>query len=100
MKLTQKEIAKAKPNPIFKGLPAKLKDVSIFISTERQLLRTLKSTHKHKSVKAYANCEKCQAKRTKRLELMKELGFKSFEQYQEWRKVMSIIHNQKDFQIK
>lgn len=99
-KLDLKSIGKSKPNPIFKGLPSHLKDPKCYKDIEKKLRDTLKSDHYHKSVKEYVTCMFCQQKREERQKVMKEMGFKNIGQYLEWRKVMDIITNQRNFQIK
>ena len=100
-KLTLKQINKSnKPNPIFKGLPESLKDPKIYEETEKKLILILKSDHKHKTASSYTKCKECNAKREERKNLMKKIGFKSIQQYMEWKKIMTIINDKKNFQIK
>lgn len=100
MKIQSSKIPKLKPNPLFKGLSEELKNPKNFLKTEKKLLAVLKSDHKHKTASSYAKCTECQSKRLERQKLMKEIGFKSIQQYLEWKKIMQIIINKKDFQIK
>jgi len=99
MKLTLKQIAKAKPNPIFKGLAKTLKDTKNFNNTEKKLQDIIKSEHKHKQIKDYVNCGECQNRFQERKKSMKKIGFKSINQYLEWRKVMGILIAKKDFKL-
>lgn len=100
-KLNLKDVPKnLKPNPIFKGLPSKLKDVSSFEKVEKQLFDVLQSDHKHKTVKSYLTCPECQTRIQERKKTMKKIGFKSLSQYLEWKKVITIIKGQKSFQLK
>lgn len=100
-KLDVKEVnKKRKPNPIFKGLPTKLKDVACFERVEKELYEILKSDHKHKTAGAYVKCQECNSRREERQTKMKKIGFKSYQQYLEWKKVMSIIKNQSNFQLR
>lgn len=99
-KLDLTTVPKLKPNPIFKGMPAKLKDPKNYKEIETKLQRCLISDHKHKTLKTYMKCERCQAKFQKRKVMMKEMGFKDGMQYAEWKKIMSIIINEKSFQLR
>lgn len=99
-KLTKDELNKGKPNPLFKGMPERLKDPKNYKKVEKELAKLLETKHDHKQPSAWMKCEECQtqfeAKRKKR----KQLGFKSAAQYLEWKKIMNIIINEKSFQIK
>lgn len=100
-KLDLKNVPKnLKPNPIFKGLSSDLKDVKNYESVESKLQEILKSDHKHKTALSYSKCEECMSKREKRKQLMKDVGFKSLQQYMEWKKIMNIIINKKSFQLR
>ena len=99
-KLDLKTVPKLKPSPIFKGFPQTLKDPKNYKKTEAKLLKILKSDHTHKTASSYAKCVECQKRREERKELMKEIGFKSIQQYMEWKKIMAIIINKKDFQVR
>lgn len=100
-KLDIKEVnKKRKPSPLFKGMPKSLKDPSNFETTEKQLIEILKSDHKHKTASSYAKCSECQQKREERKQKMKDIGFKSIQQYMEWKKIHEIIRNKKSFQLR
>lgn len=100
-KLTLEQIqAKHKPNPLFKGLSSKLKDPANFEPTEKRLIEILRTDHKHKTASSYVKCAECQAKRSERTMLMKDIGFKSMAQYLEWKKIMTIIKEKKSFQLR
>lgn len=100
-KLELKEVnKKRKKNPLFKGFPSRLKDPASFEVVEKQLFDILQSGHKHKTASSYVRCSECMEKREERKRKMKELGFKSMQQYLEWKKIMDIIINKKDFQLK
>lgn len=97
-KLDLKEVPKnIKPNPIFKGLSSKLKDPEKYKEIEDKLQSILKSTHNHKTATSYAKCKECQSKREERKKMMKDIGFKSIQQYMEWRKIMEIISKKENF---
>jgi predicted metal-binding transcription factor (methanogenesis marker protein 9) len=99
-KLDLKQVPKLKPNPIFKGLPKALKDPESYEKTEKELQSILKSDHKHKTASSYVKCKECQGRYAERKKFMKKLGFKSIQQYMEWKKIMTIIKNKANFQIK
>ena len=67
---------------------------------EKQLIEILKSDHKHKTASSYAKCSECQQKREERKQKMKDIGFKSIQQYMEWKKIHEIIRNKKSFQLR
>ncbi len=100
MKLQPSKLPKLKKNPLFKGFPENLKDPKSFKDTEDKLQAILKSNHNHKTASSYAKCKECQEKRVERQSMMKKIGFKSIQQYMEWKKIMVIISNQKDFELK
>lgn len=91
---------KLKPHPIFKGMSKRLKDPSNYLEIEKRLQDILKSDHQHKTVTAYVKCEECQKNRVERQSLMKKEGFKSIQQYMEWKKIHQIIINKRDFPIR
>ena len=99
-KLDLKQTPKLEPNPIFKDLPERLKDPKNFPKIEIELFKILKTDHKHKTVRAYVTCAWCQNKLKLRQNRMKAIGFASYGQYVEWRKIMQIITNKANFQIK
>lgn len=100
-KLDLKTLPKGmKENPIFKDLPKELKDPAKFDKIELELFKIVQSDHKHKSVKEYVLCAWCNKKRELRQNRIKTLGFKSPGQYQEWKKIMTIIKNKASFQIR
>lgn len=96
---TQEQIGKAKVNPIFKGLSNELKDPKNFKKIENKLAKVMLADHKHKDIKAFVTCIRCQNKLTKKREMIKELGFSGINQYQSWRKVMAYIINKKDLML-
>lgn len=98
-KLNLKEVPKLKKNPIFKGLPERLKDPSVYEKIERELFEAMKTDHKHKTVKQFVTCAWCQKKRELKQNKMKAMGFKSMGQYLEWRRIMQIITSKANFQL-
>lgn len=93
--LTNKQIGKAKVNPVFKGLSDSVKDPKNFNKIEKKLARVMVSDHKHVTVKGFTLCKKCQDRFNKKRQLIHELGFVSINQYQNWKKIMEIIINKK-----
>ena len=57
------------------------------------------SDHKHATIKQFIKCKRCQAKVQKKTEMIKELGFKDFVQYQNWKKIMQIMINKKNLTL-
>ena len=90
---------KRKVNPIFKGLPSRLKDPTNYKKTERDLADTLKTEHKHKKPSEWMKCTDCQKQLLDKRKLMKRIGFKNISQYLEWRKVMEIMTAKKSFKL-
>ncbi len=76
-----------------------LKDPKCFKDIEKKLIMVVFSDHKHKTVKSYVGCKRCRAKLEKKTKMIKDFGFKDYGQYSEWRRVMSIITNEKDFKV-
>lgn len=100
-KLDLKQVPKdLKPNPVFDGMPEDLKNPDCFERIERRLAEIMSTGHRHKTVGAFVKCKPCNGARLKQQALRKELGFKSVAQYMEWRKVMTIIKEEKNFQIR
>lgn len=99
-KLDLKAVPKLKPNPLFKGLPKDLKNPKRFEEIEKQLIDIMKSDHTHKTVKGFVTCAWCQKNMKLKQEMIQKLGFKSYGQYAEWRKIMVIIKNKSNFQLR
>lgn len=95
----KKLLKKAKPHPIFASLPDSLKDWDGFEAIEKRLTLAVYSDHTHKKISAYVKCKPCAAKLAKKREVLKEIGFASYEQYLEWKRVMDIIINKRDVRI-
>lgn len=95
-KFTIKQIAKAKVNPVFKGLSDELKDPKNYKRIEKKLFNVMVSDHKHKAIAAFMKCSRCQEKFANKRALIKELGFESTNQYQNWKKIMGIIISKRD----
>lgn len=98
-KIDVEAMGQAKKNPIFDGLPDKLKKVSAFDRIEKELFDLVQTDHKHKTVRSYVTCAWCNKKREMRLNKIKSYGFTSIEQYHGWKKIMMIIKSKANFQI-
>lgn len=85
--------SKHKNNPIFKGLPERLKDIKTYYKIEKKLFLIVQTDHKHKTVKDYVSCAWCNQKREMRSNIIKSEGFKNIEQYMAWKKVMETMVN-------
>lgn len=99
MKIKSSEVGKLKEHPVLKDLSDELKDVDKYKPIEKDLRTIMISDHKHKTPKAFINCKRCKEKFDKRKKALKDYGFKDYQQYLMWRKVMEIISQNKDFQI-
>ena len=98
-KETINKIKNAKANPIFEGLSDELKDPENFLKVERKIAKTMVSDHKHATIKQFIKCKRCQAKVKKKTEMIRELGFKDYNQYASWKKILQIIINKENFQL-
>lgn len=78
---------KPQKNPIFKGMPAFLKDPKNFKNIQRRILETLATNHTHSELLDYASCHTCTDNMLKRRKLLRELGFKNPAQYRAWLRV-------------
>lgn len=96
---TQKIISKAKVNPVFKGLSDDLKDPKHFKEIEKKLFLIMVSDHKHRDIKSFVKCKRCAIKIGRKSRMIKELGFNSFKQYQNYKKVMQIILNKRSLDL-
>jgi hypothetical protein len=86
-------LTKYKANPILRGLPEHLKDPKSYKRVEQRLRMAMVSDHKHKDMKSFSECVRCRKKVKRKTEIMKEEGFKSYEQLMEWRRVQQIMNN-------
>lgn len=99
-KLDLNKIKDLPAHPIFKDFPEDLKDPACFLKIEKKIDKIMYSDHKHKTVKGFMNCMRCQEKFQHKRDYINSLGFKGIEQYQMWKKIMGIIHNEKDFVLR
>lgn len=97
LNIKTKKVANLKPNPLFEGLPERLKDIEAYHKLENKLAEVVKTNHKHKTVREYVTCAWCNKKREMRTEVIKSEGFTSMNQYMEWKKIMQIINDKKNF---
>ena len=65
-----KKLPKFTPSPIFKGLPANLKDFKNYKDIEQRLRFAMVSDHKHKLVQDFMKCSRCQKKLQRKREIM------------------------------
>lgn len=84
---TPKKLPKSIANPLLAGLPQHLKDPKNFLPVQKALLETLTCGKSHSDPSQMFHCKKCTENMVKRRELMRRLGFKSPQQYMEWRRV-------------
>lgn len=78
---------------MFETLPKKLKNPKSFLAIENRINRIMFSDHKHKSVKAFVTCAWCQEKLKKKQEYIKSLGFKDYNEYQQWKQIIKIMQS-------
>lgn len=95
-KLTIAEIAKLPTNPIFEGLSDSLKETGQLEDVDRQIRLLMHSDHKHATVKGFTRCKRCMAKVDRRRELLSSIGFSSYPQYLEWKRVLGVMINKQD----
>lgn len=76
---------------VLAGLPEYLKDPKIYPKIHKALLEELSTRHSHGTIEEYAKCFHCQRKFQGRSEMIRNLGFKSIQQFFAWQKVMDII---------
>ncbi len=100
LNINTKKVANLKPNPIFEGLPDNVKSVKAYHRIEDKLQKALQSDHTHKTVKEYVSCAWCNKKRELRQNMIKSEGFRNVKQYLEWRKIMEIIINKQNIQLR
>lgn len=86
-----RQLPKYAPNPIFKGLPKKLKDPRNFMRIQRALLETLATRHSHSELLDFYQCPSCMRKVQDHKAMMLKLGFTSPAQYREWVRVHEVI---------
>jgi hypothetical protein len=95
-----KPIIKAQVNPYLRGLPEYLKKPESYDKVQKALLEAMATGCSHADPSEWFNCKKCTEKMLERRQLMVRLGFKSVEQYMEWRKVHELMRNPEMFRKK
>jgi len=98
-KIKASQQGELKENTIFDGLPDNLKDPAVFKEIEEKLFNIMYSDHKHRKINNFVNCKKCKNKINKRRQELINLGFKDYSQYLQWKKIMIIITNEKNFKL-
>jgi len=86
-------LPKYTPNPIFKDLPAYLKDPRNYYKVRNDLLNTLAGKHTHSEMQKWANCLTCQNKLVNFREEVRKFGFTSPAQFMTWQKTMDLMIN-------
>lgn len=81
-------------NPILKGIPDNLKSIEDADKIERVLGQIMYSDHKHRRIDTFIKCKRCKDKVKKRGDKLKEFGFKDYEQYLTYKKVINLIKQQ------
>lgn len=89
--IKKEDLDDLKTNPIFDGLKEELKDPKIFDKIEKEVFKIMISDHKHREIRTFMKCKRCQAKMKKRSKYIKDRGFKDYHQYLSWKKVMELI---------
>lgn len=89
------KLPKYTPNPLFAGLPARLKDPKNFNKIQKTLLECLAGQHSHSEMTDWSKCITCQNKAANLRNKINSLGFTSSKQYYEWKKIMDIMVNHK-----
>lgn len=85
-----------KLHPVVGDLPAELKDPKCYKRIEKKIFEAGNSGHEHKSILVWNRCKHCQQKFLEKRAMVKKLGFKNYQQYLTWRKIMDIIVNQRE----
>jgi len=80
-------------NPAFKDMPDSLKDVDRYDEVVEKIAKVMHSDHTHRKVIAFTKCKQCAKKMERRRRVLKDLGFKDYQQYLSWRKVMQLLKN-------
>lgn len=75
----------------FKGFPKELKNPKMYDKVEKEVMKIMYSDHKHRQILAFTKCKRCKAKIAKRLQYLKDTGFKSYVQYLQWKKIMVLM---------
>lgn len=84
---------KYKQHPKLKGIPDDLKEVKKYREVEKTYASIMLTSHKHRNPKSFAACDDCSKKMEERRAYVKSLGFKDYEQFMLYRRVMGLIIN-------
>jgi hypothetical protein len=82
-------------NPLLEGVPDKLKDTKEADKLERILAQIMYSDHKHREMRTFMKCKRCQEKVEKRRKMLEKYGFTDYQQYLTYKRVIELI-KQKD----
>jgi hypothetical protein len=99
IKLDVEAVNKLKVAELMRDIPKKLKNPKCYPEIERKLYRIMYSDHHHPTLKGFTKCKRCQAKHEKKLEAIKEFGFKSVQQYLGWKQIMDVIVNNRKIMV-
>ena len=77
-----------KPSPIFRGMPAWLKDPKNYDKVQEIIIESFAGKHSHGEVVEWAACPDCQRRFMNRADTLQKLGFTSPAQYMAWKQVM------------
>lgn len=80
------------PDPVFNDLPETLKNPRCYKRVLKKILQAGESDHKHADPSRWLTCQVCQDAFNHKRNVLKEVGFSSYNQFLRWRKVMGIIH--------
>ena len=87
-------------NNTFKNLPASLKDYKMLSVISRDILDIMKTDCRHTKVTTALKCKKCdfEGKIKARGKYLREKGFKDYHQFLQWKQVMDIMGEVKNYQ--
>ncbi len=88
-----------KLHPLVADLPDELKDPKCFKKIEKKLHKIMESDHNHKAMITFQKCKECQARFNEKRHQIKKYGFKSYEQYLFWKRIMDIIVFEREFYL-
>jgi len=92
-------MTKYKPDPLFADLKEELKDPAKYKEVAEKILKAGESGHDHKHIVVWRRCKHCQQKFVERQAMIKKLGFSSYEQFNQWKRIMDIIINKRPISL-
>lgn len=92
--IKEKDIKDLPVSEALKGIPEELKTAEKFREVEKAISKIMFSDHKHKTMKAFVRCKRCQKKTLKKREYIKGVGFKDYQQYLRWKQVFQVIYEE------